>query len=105
MTPTYIYRAVVKRIIDGDTIVVTVDLGFRTSMEIVLRLYGLDAPELSTPEGKKLRETLKARLQSPITIRTFKDPKDKYGRWLAEIHSGETNINQWLLDNGLAKKL
>ena len=40
---------------------------------------------------------------TPITIRTHKGKRGKYGRWLVEIllEDGST-VNQWLFDNGFA---
>ena len=50
MQPTYTYRAVVEKVVDGDSIDFRVDLGFRVEIFIRTRLYGLGAPEVSTAE-------------------------------------------------------
>lgn len=45
------YRARCVRVIDGDTLVVEVDAGFGIRYEATVRIAGMDAPELPTPEG------------------------------------------------------
>jgi micrococcal nuclease len=39
-----------------------------------------------------------------VTIKTSKDKKGKYGRWLGEVFMEEENINQWLITEGYAKE-
>jgi micrococcal nuclease len=90
----FTYNAKVVRVIDGDTLVVSFDLGFSISLEETVRLYGINAPEISkvkktSAEYKKgmaakkyLEELL---LDKPIVITTYKDAKEKYGRYLASI--------------------
>ena len=53
----YLYKAFVKKVVDGDTIDVIIDLGFKTTVEIRCRLNGIDAPEIRGAQkeaGKKL---------------------------------------------------
>ncbi|HHN73390.1 MAG TPA: thermonuclease family protein, partial [Thermopetrobacter sp.] len=45
LVPAYRYRLRVLRVIDGDTLVARVDLGFETHVVVRLRLAGIDAPE------------------------------------------------------------
>ena len=47
----FTYKAYLERVIDGDTLLVNIDLGFSVSIEQLLWLHGLDAPELSTKKG------------------------------------------------------
>lgn len=83
----YQYLATVDRVWDGDSIHFTVDLGFHTYQKIKTRLYGVDCPELGTEEGTAAKEFVKALLPegATVTIATFKNPGDKYGRWLAKV--------------------
>ena len=41
----YEYRAELKRVVDGDTYDFTVDLGFRVSKDIRIRMLGVDTAE------------------------------------------------------------
>jgi micrococcal nuclease len=105
----YEYKATVVKVYDGDTITVDIDLGFGIVLKKqVLRLYGINTPEVrgaEKEEGKKVRDLLRSMiLEQEITIRTLKDKKGKYGRWLAVVIHNEININEWLLNEGHAKE-
>lgn len=104
--PSYDYQARILKVVDGDTCDVIVDLGFRIFMEQRLRLFGVNAPEMSSADhrGIAARDWLSAELPlgSSVTIRTAK-PRDKYGRWLATVFVNEANINERLLASGLAE--
>ena len=104
----YEYRATVVSVYDGDTVTVDIDLGFGIVLKKQkLRLYGLNTPEVrgaEKEEGKKVRDLVREKiLDKQVTIKTYKDKKGKYGRWLAEIIHEEENINEWLLTEGYAK--
>ena len=91
------YRAKVKRVVDGDTVDFTVDLGFDVKIDIRTRLSGVDTPERGHEDWAKATETCSQLLKSVadiygqdefdeewwVTIRTQKT--GKYGRWIAEI--------------------
>jgi micrococcal nuclease len=99
----YTYPAMLVRVIDGDTCEVLIDLGFHVSLRAVLRLAGIDAPELPTPEGKRAAQRLRELLgKHELRISTHKSP-EKYGRFLAEIEAGGLAVNGQLIAEGLAK--
>lgn len=106
MTPTYTYNATVTRVVDGDTVDLMVDLGFRVTTKIRTRLLGINAPEVSTPEGCVSRDRLREHLPvgTEVVVSTFKDPTDKYGRWIATlVKKGSTeSIESWMLGQDLA---
>lgn len=111
----YHYKAKVLEIYDGDTIRVELNLGFgliwrgSDNRGIEIRLFGLNTPEIKGSEKEKgtisrdkLREQI---LGKEITIKTIKDSKEKYGRYLGIIIKEDgTNINDWLISEGLAEK-
>ncbi len=77
LAPAYTYRAVLTKVVDGDTIHATVDVGFRTYMTLVFRFYGINAPEIATPEGKASKQHL-GELLAPtgnLILKTYKDPE------------------------------
>lgn len=82
----YVYKVKLKRVTDGDTVVVEIDLGFYMTLETPVRLARIDAPELGTPLGTPSKNWLDKMLSqlSPLICTTTK-PHDKYGRFLAEI--------------------
>ena len=76
----YTYEATVHRVIDGDTIVANIDLGFGMwRMAQVFRLLGINARERSKTGGKAAAENLSALLPhgTRIILHSIKD--DKYG--------------------------
>lgn len=87
MTPAYSYAARVLRVIDADTYDVEVDVGFRLTTRLPLRLAFVDAPEARTAAGDAatawVRE-LFGTLPRPVVVRTYK-PTDSFGRYLAEL--------------------
>jgi len=108
----YEYWATVVRVIDGDTVEADVQLGFRVSLRTTFRLRGIDAPELrgaERPEGLAAKEYLQRSISElthgthELTIRTHKDRTGKYGRYLAELWIGDTNLNQALVTAGHAE--
>lgn len=84
----YEYKARVIKIIDGDTLIAVVDVGFYTYVHQHFRLLNYEAPEVRGPERPfgliakaKLEELLP--VETVISIRTEK--ADDFGRWLAEV--------------------
>ncbi len=105
----YEYKATVTKVYDGDTITVDLDLGFGIVLKKQkIRLLGINTPEVrgkSKFYGIISRDALRERiLGKEVVIKTSKDKKGKYGRWLGEVFVGEENINQWLITEGYAKK-
>jgi endonuclease YncB( thermonuclease family) len=101
----YTYKADVERVVDGDTIIVKIDLGFGNRCREYLRFRGIDAPEMNTPEGKKAREFVVGELAKVDHVILTSTKADKYGRYLADIYYGPedgVHLNQRLLDEGLA---
>jgi len=90
----YEYRATLLRAVDGDTIDVQLDLGLNIYQNIKLRLAEINAPELSTEEGQAAKSALIEMLpKTPwaLNIRTIKDRKEKYGRYLAQVMFQDSN--------------
>lgn len=100
----YCYDAYVIRVIDGDTLVVDIDLGLRVwARGQHVRLLGINMPERMTTLGilatSQLGDLVYARI---VLLRTVKDRDDKYGRLLATVWVGDTNVNKemerWLTE-------
>lgn len=79
-------RIAVDRIVDGDTVDLRIDLGFRAELKERFRLYGINAPEINTPAGKAARDFLSNLLPlgCGVVLVTCKT-QEKYGRWLATL--------------------
>lgn len=116
----YEYNAQVDKVVDGDTIDCTIDLGFKTWKKIRVRMQGINTPESRTRdlEEKERGLAAKARLQE---ILKYNDNHcvlkvsglGKFGRALATVHvrtlspvatEGLTliNVNQQLIEEGHA---
>lgn len=109
----YQYSAAVDRVVDGDTLDLIVDLGFKVKLQERFRLASIDAPE---SYGTRASEAGRASCLflagilpegSPVRIRTQKT--GKFNRWVAEVWvvnpDGETSIksvNQTMIDEGHA---
>jgi endonuclease YncB( thermonuclease family) len=118
----YLYAGSVTKVVDGDTLVVSADLGFHVKIDVRIRLRGINTQELKPGRPDKemspavmAKEFLKERLRHVeiIIFQTFK--VDLYGRYVADIYylPGERDketvfergryLNQDLVDAGLAQ--
>jgi len=93
------YPAIVVRVIDGDTVKLTVDTGFRCHYTDTFRLNGINAPEGKTLAGALLSDMLYPGRE--VIVTTYKP--EKFGRWLADIAIPEvcTSVCEMLLKEGL----
>lgn len=93
----YEYMAKVVRIIDADTIELSIDLGFHTWRVEKVRILDYDAPEIKLYEGVSPEEkalgieaaeyaTMQLPYNSLVRVRTRFDATGKYGRFLATIY-------------------
>ena len=110
----YIYRIrEIHKVVDGDTIDASIDLGFDISLEKRIRLAGVDTPESRTTDlkekamGLESKEWLKNRLQfaKDIIIKTeLPDSTEKYGRIIGHlyINSEATSLNDQMIAEGYA---
>lgn len=102
----YIYTGRVIRVIDGDTLDVEVDLGFRLTYRTPLRLAHINAPEKNTRDGYAALVFVKewaGELPLDVYVQTYK-PYDKYGRYLATVQkpSEQYTLNDLLVQTGHA---
>jgi len=114
----YNFRVIeIDRVVDGDTIDVTIDLGFDLYKKERVRVAGVDTPEKRTRnlEEKELgidaTEWLKAKLEGAVDgdddliIRTELDGGvGKYGRLLGWLYIGdsELSLNEQMITEGYA---
>jgi micrococcal nuclease len=108
----YTYRATVRRVVDGDTVDLDIDLRFSVILRNQrIRLHRVDTPEKRT---RDLREKAAGRLASQIveellplgsecTIETYLDSRGKFGRLLGEIVTDEgICVNDYLINHRYA---
>jgi len=101
---TFLYNvANTDRVIDGDTMEVTLDLGFNIFYKVEVRLNGLDTPEKNTAEGKLVKAKVEEWVKGKILIVNSRE-LDKFGRVLGEITTDKgDSLNKWLLAEGYAR--
>ena len=105
----YSYKFKVVRVVDGDTVDVLIDLGFNTFTRQRVRLAGIDAPEIrgQTDEveamGRQATQWLANRLTDTNGLRLESQKgQGKYGRYLVTFYDLDVDINQQMIDLGLA---
>lgn len=102
----FTYRAKIIKVYDGDTVTAVIDLGFGISKVERLRLARINAPEVrgaSRVEGKASRDWLRGEiLDQEVIVKTLKDKKGKFGRYIAEVYLGDRNINDAIVETGHA---
>ena len=107
----------INKVVDGDTIDVTIDLGFDLYKKERVRIAGVDTPEKRTRDLEekalgldatywmkdKLTETIKG--DEELIIRTeLKGGTGKYGRLLGWLYVGEDDVslNEKMITEGYA---
>ena len=99
----------ITKVYDGDTITVILDLGFGITKKQIIRLYGINTPELrgeERPQGLEAKQALLDLIEKypDFYIQTIKDRTGKYGRMLGILRIPDTDlsINQILVETGFA---
>ena len=114
----YNFRVVeINRVVDGDTIDVTIDLGFDLYKKERVRVAGVDTPEKRTKDDEEkalgydathwLEENLHAAIEGEedLVIRTeLVGGVGKYGRLLGWLYIGdaEVSLNEQMIQEGYA---
>lgn len=110
----FTYAATLRRVVDGDTLVVELEVSPGVFIEQKLRLRGLDCPELSTPEGRAAKRFVDALVAKSTAVVINTTKPDKFDRYLADVFlepmlraersalRDEIFLNNALLENGHA---
>ena len=97
------YVGTVVKVHDGDTLNVSVvDALLSVPVVLAVRLAGVNAPELSEPGGKEVRDLLAAELPPGTVVTLRRVHPDKYaGRIVATvITQAGLDVAFWLVDHG-----
>jgi micrococcal nuclease len=113
----YYYHAKLKRVIDGDTLDLIIDIGFKMTTTQRIRLASIDTPETFRRKktskeyrmGMAAKDYVVNRLSensNEMKIETLKIT-GKYGRYLGIIWLGDSDIslNEELVQKGFAEKV
>ena len=115
MSTAYVYSCVVVEWIDGDTVVLDIDLGFRLTRRDAVRLFGVNTPEMRSKDPAEREKAAAAKafvegLAPPGTRLLAHSHKphrqeDKFGRWLADVILQDgRSVSSALLEAGHAKR-
>ncbi len=99
----FTYRVTVRRVIDGDTLHVTVALP-DYDMDEKLRLRGLDCPELDTAAGKAAKRRVEELIATAREVIITTSKVDKYDRYLADVHLLQPDGDWLFLNNALLRE-
>ena len=104
----YEYKCKIRKVVDGDTVDVDIDLGFGVWLRKQrVRLVGIDTPESRTKDLQEeeiwtenvAKEFLTKWVTSGgLTIKTSKDARGKFGRILGELWCFNTNVNEKMIE-------
>jgi endonuclease YncB( thermonuclease family) len=116
IAPTYLYKAKVLNVVDGDTLILDVDLGFTTHKEQRIRLAQIDCPEMKTESGKEAFHFVRDKMVDVGFVVVKTNKIDIYGRYVGDIFydlTGKlsldevflkgTYLNEEIVENGFAR--
>tara|TARA_R110002153_G_scaffold268679_1_gene433748 strand:+ start:9336 stop:9734 length:399 start_codon:yes stop_codon:yes gene_type:complete len=105
----YEYECKIVRVIDGDSIVVDIDLGFGLWIHgESIRLFGVDCPECRSRDKEEKAAGIAAKkfverfLQVGETYTLNTEGKGKFGRYLGVISNETETVNKALVNEHLA---
>lgn len=98
----YNYNARCTYVVDGDTVDLTIDAGFKLTTEQRIRMLGINTPEKGQEGYAEAKNYLINRLKDKdVVVETYKS--DAFGRYLGVIFLDDININEEMLTKGFAK--
>jgi endonuclease YncB( thermonuclease family) len=91
----FIYRAEILKVIDGDTLLVRLDLGFQVLKDQRIRLAEIDTPSLKEDGGPEALEYVQTQMAKAkvVTIHTIKI--DIYGRYVGHVFYSMNGDDDW----------
>ena len=90
------FTAQVEKVVDGDTLEIRSSHG-----KDRIRLWGVDSPEVGQTFGAEAKAHLEAIIAGRrIAVESKTD--DRYGRIVAVLYAGETNVNEEMIRRGAA---
>ena len=110
MSPTvnFTYSAKLERVIDGDTAVLSIDLGFNVCTTQHVRMLGYNAPEMHkshAADGVRARAELEMLLSGKsLIVTTTREFSQTFARYLADVFvvtsSGTESVSEHMIQAG-----
>lgn len=99
----YTYAARLQRVIDGDTAVLDLDLGFyQWRHGRSYRLGRINAPEMSTSSGPPAKAHLESLVVNAASLMVVTSKADSFDRWIIELFADGKNVNDQMVADGFA---
>lgn len=109
-------HAKVVEVVDGDTLKLDLDLGFHLTLRSRVRIIGINAPEMTTPEGVAAKAFAETVVSIGDDVMFHSSTLDKWGRPLGTVSittpnklrpedDGLRDFGQAMLDAGHAVEL
>lgn len=99
----YVYRVIeVRRVVDGDTVDLVLDVGFYLTTALRFRVLGVDTPERGQPGYAEAADFTRAWLAEPRALTAHTRKADSFGRWLVDVTREEdgSSLSAALLEAG-----
>lgn len=112
----YKYKSILKKVVDGDTMDLTIDLGFKMTTEQRVRLKSIDTPETwrqkktsdEYKKGMEAKNFVTKRFEENNNLATIVSDKETgvYGRYIVDLFfdDSEISLNDELVAKGYAKR-
>lgn len=104
--PWHFHKAYLLRVVDGDTIDFTIDVGFRHTTDQRFRLLGLNAPEArgaTRDWGLLASDWVSQWIAQYERVEVESHRADSFGRWLGRIYSPTgRSMNDDMIKQGYA---
>lgn len=109
----YKYKAKIERWVDGDTVILNIDLGFNVHVKERIRLARINAPELNSKVPYQVRKAKHAKATAKkfakegeqVILTTSKNSIDRYARYIGEIEYNGVNVSDYLIQQDVVKEI
>ncbi len=92
--PLHVYKAIVEKVVDGDTLLIRIDLGFEVWVNVRTRFRGINTAEIvrhgvptsqAPDRGEEAKVFVEKKLEGLpfVVIKTYKT--DMYGRYVVDV--------------------
>lgn len=102
---TWTVPATVLRVVDGDTVRLMLQLGWRITLESNARIAGINAPEVNTEAGQAAKRFAVGLLPVDCEVVFVSRSLDKYGRPLGTLARNGADFAALMVDAGHAVRI
>ena len=111
----YTYQCNTIRVIDGNTVDATIDLGFNVTIRQRIKLYGVNVSDIRSSDDTVRQQAMASKqklaelLGNEFVCETIVNKRGKAGRVMGKLSTVGTdgsrvNVNQQLIDQGFAER-